>query len=455
MVTFGETLNLAKKAFDDVPNLANRIDVVTLIRDVTGRISIIAEPKAGAEMLENDPDLANYANALSARLGPYYARQLWTTDRVTPAFRALYSAAKKDRVVADFDKSSSSPKWFKVERHVAKHLWATKREIKPPWPNEAVDKGGRAPIVTFFSFKGGLGRTTTLAGTAISLARAGHRVAIVDLDLEAPGLHSLFSSRVPEAGVVDYLLEKRVQPDQWTLRTTIEIINDRLVVGETGQDIRVVPAGAIEPGYLEKLARLDFQHLKDDDLSETFRQMLRELDRTAGPVDFILLDARAGFHELGGFAVSGLSHGVVLVGSQSRQNWAGLTEAVRLTARPFETDPLPVALVHAQVPGILAGNRATVLKEFAETAYDVFLQNYYDEEDSIPNANDSEAPFNPLTIDWLEQLRGDLRVFKKDDSAEEKERLAQLCKLLTEACRPVAERLCRMFGRSPKKEAAQ
>ncbi len=39
-------------------------------------------------------------------------------------------------------------------------------------------------IVSFFSFKGGVGRTTTIAATALTLARNGHRVAIVDLDLE-------------------------------------------------------------------------------------------------------------------------------------------------------------------------------------------------------------------------------------------------------------------------------
>ena len=32
-----------------------------------------------------------------------------------------------------------------------------------------------------------VGRTTTLVATALTLARHGHRVAVVDLDLESPG----------------------------------------------------------------------------------------------------------------------------------------------------------------------------------------------------------------------------------------------------------------------------
>lgn len=44
-------------------------------------------------------------------------------------------------------------------------------------------------IITFYSYKGGAGRTMALANTACILAAAGHRVLAIDWDLEAPGLH--------------------------------------------------------------------------------------------------------------------------------------------------------------------------------------------------------------------------------------------------------------------------
>lgn len=47
-------------------------------------------------------------------------------------------------------------------------------------------------IVTFYSYKGGTGRTTALANVAWILAMAGHRVLAVDWDLESPGLHRFF-----------------------------------------------------------------------------------------------------------------------------------------------------------------------------------------------------------------------------------------------------------------------
>src|SRR5713226_949911 len=50
-------------------------------------------------------------------------------------------------------------------------------------------------IVTFYSWKGGVGRTMALANVAIQLARKGHSVLAVDWDLEAPGLNRYFLSR--------------------------------------------------------------------------------------------------------------------------------------------------------------------------------------------------------------------------------------------------------------------
>ncbi|BCJ39483.1 hypothetical protein GCM10010168_62690 [Actinoplanes ianthinogenes] len=54
-----------------------------------------------------------------------------------------------------------------------------------------VDREGR--IVTFYSYKGGTGRTMALANVAWILAANGHRVLAADWDLESPGLHRFFA----------------------------------------------------------------------------------------------------------------------------------------------------------------------------------------------------------------------------------------------------------------------
>ena len=42
--------------------------------------------------------------------------------------------------------------------------------------------------------------------------------------------------------------------------------------------------------------------------------MLKELVSVAGSLDFILLDARAGFHDLGGLTIADISHAAVIFG---------------------------------------------------------------------------------------------------------------------------------------------
>ena len=58
--------------------------------------------------------------------------------------------------------------------------------------------GKRGIVYTFYSFKGGVGRTMALANVAALLAKWGHSVLVVDWDLEAPGLERFFARVKPE-----------------------------------------------------------------------------------------------------------------------------------------------------------------------------------------------------------------------------------------------------------------
>jgi hypothetical protein len=66
-------------------------------------------------------------------------------------------------------------------------------------------------IITFYSYKGGSGRSMTLANVAWLLASNGKRVLAIDWDLEAPGLPQFFlpflnsQSLASSAGLIDFL----------------------------------------------------------------------------------------------------------------------------------------------------------------------------------------------------------------------------------------------------------
>jgi AAA domain len=68
-------------------------------------------------------------------------------------------------------------------------------------------------IVTFYSYKGGTGRTMLLSNVAWILASAGKRVLAIDWDLEAPGLHQYFHPFLIDprleatSGLIDMILD--------------------------------------------------------------------------------------------------------------------------------------------------------------------------------------------------------------------------------------------------------
>src|SRR6478752_1869153 len=51
----------------------------------------------------------------------------------------------------------------------------------------------KGSVITFYSYKGGTGRTMALANVAWILAANGKRVLVVDWDLESPGLDRFFA----------------------------------------------------------------------------------------------------------------------------------------------------------------------------------------------------------------------------------------------------------------------
>src|SRR5215204_3137751 len=65
-------------------------------------------------------------------------------------------------------------------------------------------------ILTFYSYKGGVGRSFLLANAAALLSTWGYKTLCIDWDLEAPGLHDYFNpwlSEAPRRGLLDYVEE--------------------------------------------------------------------------------------------------------------------------------------------------------------------------------------------------------------------------------------------------------
>jgi cellulose biosynthesis protein BcsQ len=124
--------------------------------------------------------------------------------------------------------------------------------------------------VTFYSFRGGVGRTMALANVAAHLARSGQNVFLIDFDLEAPGL-SLMPEFLPQTppesaeGLVGYLraaLEDRELPSIRSL-TYEPVLRQQLREQQSDVGaIHVLPADAragTERQY--ELAKLQLERL--------------------------------------------------------------------------------------------------------------------------------------------------------------------------------------------------
>src|SRR5262245_10026130 len=110
-------------------------------------------------------------------------------------------------------------------------------------------------IVTFYSYKGGVGRTMAMSNIAVLLARRGMKVLAVDWDLEAPGLERYFGyfTVKPAKGGLLPLLKSQQRGSRAHYRSHLSHVS-----GE-GFELDLLPSGReADPSYSSTLERFDW-----------------------------------------------------------------------------------------------------------------------------------------------------------------------------------------------------
>ena len=183
-------------------------------------------------------------------------------------------------------------------------------------------------ITTFYSFKGGVGRTLALVNVAAELAQQGQRVLIVDFDLEAPGLDTFDLGRPKESlpGIVDFVkeyLDTGLAPD------AEKFFYRSPTFDASGGGLWVTPAGSQDSGYAARLASIDWNDLyKNHDGYLLFEDLKLQWQAAIEP-DYVLLDSRTGHTDVGGICTRHLPDAVVVLFFPNEQNLRGLTKVVR------------------------------------------------------------------------------------------------------------------------------
>lgn len=249
----------------------------------------------------------------------------------------------------------------------------------------------RGQIITFYSYKGGTGRSMALANIACLLAEqqtaaGGKGVLMIDWDLEAPGLHRYFAKRLTTTrlgiegpdrkevhnslpGLIDLFYEFDKQVSMSTTDgsgTTEQAAREAIgrvklsdfVLSTTISGLSLLKAGkfaAQDPNeYSERVNKFSWENLfkKSPHLMRMFAETL------AKQYAYVLIDSRTGVTDISGITTMLLPEKLVIVFTPNLQSLKGGLELVRratdyrkesVDLRPLTVFPL-VSRVEANEP---------------------------------------------------------------------------------------------------------
>ena len=174
-------------------------------------------------------------------------------------------------------------------------------------------------IVSVHSFRGGTGKSNTTASLAVVLAQQGQRVAIVDTDIQSPGIHVPFGFDADglQRTINDYL--HGVCP----ITEVAVDVSDRIGPLAPGGQVLLVPA-SIKASEITRVLREGYDVGL---LQEGFQSLLDDL-----AVDVLIIDTHPGLNEETLLSIT-LSDVLLLVLRPDQQDFQGTAVTVEIARR--------------------------------------------------------------------------------------------------------------------------
>jgi MinD-like ATPase involved in chromosome partitioning or flagellar assembly len=181
-------------------------------------------------------------------------------------------------------------------------------------------------IVSIHSFRGGTGKSNTTANLAVAIARIGKRVAIVDTDIQSPGIHVLF-------GLDDERIDRCLNDYLWgdcAIEDAAYDVGEGLGldgggVAVIGGGVHLVPS-SVRVGEITRVLREGYDV---GVLNDGFRRLGDRLG-----LDYLLIDTHPGLNEETLLSIT-ISDVLVLVLRPDRQDFQGTAVTVDV-ARKLE-----------------------------------------------------------------------------------------------------------------------
>lgn len=190
-------------------------------------------------------------------------------------------------------------------------------------------------IVTFYSYKGGVGRTLALSNIGALLCRWGYKVLCIDWDLEAPGLHLYFRQYVAtldRPGLTE-LIQSHVdgKKPKWNKYVS------EVTIPQAKHPLSLITAGRQDESYVSRMQALDWSELYEKHRFGNFLEAMRGEWKES--FDFVLIDSRTGITDIGGICTVQLPDFLVLLFTANQQSLHGSLEVAKRAARARNSLP--------------------------------------------------------------------------------------------------------------------
>lgn len=181
-------------------------------------------------------------------------------------------------------------------------------------------------IISIHSFRGGTGKSNTTANLSALLASLGKRVAVVDTDIQSPGVHILFGMQEDEIGysLNDYLW------GNCSIKESAYDVTDRVGDDVSGK-VFLVPS-SIKAGEIARILREGYDV---GILNDGFQDLTEDLE-----LDILLIDTHPGLNEETLLSIA-ISDTLVIILRPDHQDYQGTSVTVEV-ARKLEVPELKI-----------------------------------------------------------------------------------------------------------------
>jgi MinD-like ATPase involved in chromosome partitioning or flagellar assembly len=189
-------------------------------------------------------------------------------------------------------------------------------------------------IISVHSFRGGTGKSNLTSNLATSFAMRGHRVGIVDTDIQSPGIHVLFGfdETMINKALNDYLWGKApIEETAYPIHDTVG--NDPARAFLKDLKIWLIPS-SIRTGEIARVLREGYDVGL---LNEGFHTLLEKLQ-----LDYLFIDTHPGLNEETLLSIA-ISNALVIILRPDQQDFQGTAVTVDV-ARKLEVPKLRLVL---------------------------------------------------------------------------------------------------------------